>query len=186
MRTFPSGAHVAEVEIDRETGSVEVVDYTAVDDIGNVINHVLADGQLHGGVMQGAGQAFGENCLYDEENGQLVAGSFMDYVMPRADLIRKIAAVNQVVPAPGNALGAKGAGEAGTTGAAPACMNAVVNALRAVGRGPSRHAGDAGAHLGGGAGGGRRGGCKDRIELTYAARTGATDALSRGQRRVRQ
>ena len=89
MRTFPSGAHVAEVEIDRETGSVEVVDYTAVDDIGNVINHVLADGQLHGGVMQGAGQAFGENCLYDEENGQLVAGSFMDYVMPRADLIRK-------------------------------------------------------------------------------------------------
>ena len=87
VRTFPSGAHVAEVEIDRETGSVEVVDYTAVDDIGNVINHVLADGQLHGGVMQGAGQAFGENCLYDEENGQLVAGSFMDYVMPRADLI---------------------------------------------------------------------------------------------------
>jgi carbon-monoxide dehydrogenase large subunit len=133
VRTFPSGAHVAEVEIDRDTGSVEVVDYTAVDDIGNVINHVLADGQLHGGVMQGAGQAFGENCLYDEENGQLVAGSFMDYVMPRADLIRKIAAANQVVPAPGNALGAKGAGEAGTTGAAPACMNAVVNALRAVG-----------------------------------------------------
>ena len=132
-RTFPSGAHVAEVEIDRETGSIEVVDYTAVDDIGNVINHVLADGQLHGAVMQGAGQAFGENCLYDEDNGQLVAGSFMDYVMPRADLIRNIKAVNQVVPAPGNLLGAKGAGEAGTTGAAPACINAVVNALRSVG-----------------------------------------------------
>ena len=86
-RTFPSGAHVAEVEIDRETGAVRVVEYTAVDDIGNVINHVLADGQLHGGVMQGAGQAFGEHCLYDEDNGQLVAGSFMDYTMPRADLV---------------------------------------------------------------------------------------------------
>ena len=132
-RTFPSGAHVAEVEIDRETGAVRVVSYTAVDDIGNVINHVLADGQLHGAVLQGAGQAFGEHCRYDEDNGQLVAGSFMDYIMPRADLVLAMRAVAQVVPAPGNLLGAKGAGEAGTTGAAPACMNAVVNALRAAG-----------------------------------------------------
>jgi aerobic carbon-monoxide dehydrogenase large subunit len=98
-----------------------------------VINHVLADGQLHGGVLQGAGQAFGEHCCYDEDNGQLVAGSFMDYIMPRADLVLAIRAISQVVPAPGNALGAKGAGEAGTTGAAPACMNAVVGALRAAG-----------------------------------------------------
>jgi len=133
VRTFPSGAHVAEVEIDRETGWVHVVDYTAVDDIGNVINHVLADGQLHGGVMQGAGQVFGENCLYDEGSGQLVAGSFMDYTMPRADLIAAIQAVDHAIPSPGNALGAKGAGEAGTTGAGAACMNAVVNALRSVG-----------------------------------------------------
>jgi carbon-monoxide dehydrogenase large subunit len=133
VRAFPSGAHVAEIEIDRATGWVTVVDYTAVDDIGNVINHVLADGQLHGGVMQGAGQVFGENCLYDEENGQLVAGSFMDYVMPRADLFLGIHTVDHAVPSPGNMLGAKGAGEAGTTGAGAACMNAVVNALRSVG-----------------------------------------------------
>jgi carbon-monoxide dehydrogenase large subunit len=133
VRAFPSGAHVAEIEIDRATGSVTVVDYTAVDDIGNVINHVLADGQLHGGVMQGAGQVFGENCLYDEVNGQLVAGSFMDYAMPRADLLLDIHTVDHPVPSPGNKLGAKGAGEAGTTGAGAACMNAVVNALRSVG-----------------------------------------------------
>ena len=133
VRAFPSGAHVAEVEIDCATGAVELVDYTAVDDIGNVVNHVLADGQLFGGVVQGAGQAFGENCLYDRESGQLVAGSFMDYTMPRADLVPRIQAVSQVVPSPGNALGAKGAGEAGTTGAGAACMNAVVNALRTLG-----------------------------------------------------
>jgi carbon-monoxide dehydrogenase large subunit len=133
VRAFPSGAHVAEIEIDRETGWVTVVDYTAVDDIGNVINHVLADGQLHGGVMQGAGQVFGENCLYDEANGQLVAGSFMDYAMPRADLFLAIHTVDHAVPSPGNKLGAKGAGEAGTTGAGAACMNAVINALRSVG-----------------------------------------------------
>jgi aerobic carbon-monoxide dehydrogenase large subunit len=132
-RAFPSGAHVAEIEIDRETGWVTVVDYTAVDDIGNVINHVLADGQLHGGVMQGAGQVFGENCLYDEADGQLLAGSFMDYVMPRADLFLAIHVINHAVPSPGNMLGAKGVGEAGTTGAGAACMNAVVNALRSAG-----------------------------------------------------
>jgi carbon-monoxide dehydrogenase large subunit len=133
VRAFPSGAHVAEVEIDAETGAVAVVDYTAVDDIGNVINPVLADGQLIGGVVQGAGQAFGEHCFYDRDNGQLVAGSFMDYIMPRADLVPRISALSQVVPSPGNALGAKGAGEAGTTGAGAACMNAVVNALRTLG-----------------------------------------------------
>ncbi len=133
VRAFPSGAHVAEIEIDAETGAVEVVDYTAVDDIGNVINPVLADGQLIGGVVQGAGQAFGEHCLYDRDNGQLVAGSFMDYIMPRADLVPHINSLSQVVPSPGNALGAKGAGEAGTTGAGAACMNAVANALRSLG-----------------------------------------------------
>jgi carbon-monoxide dehydrogenase large subunit len=132
-RAFPSGAHVAEIEIDGATGWVKVVDYTAVDDIGNVLNHVLADGQLHGGVMQGAGQVFGENCLYDEGNGQLLAGSFMDYAMPRADLFLGIRTVDHVVPSPGNRLGAKGAGEAGTTGAGAACLNAVLNALRSAG-----------------------------------------------------
>ena len=133
VRTFPSGAHVAEIEIDRATGCMQVVDYTAVDDIGNVLNQVLADGQLHGGIMQGAGQAFGEHCLYEQGNGQLVTGSFMDYTMPRADLIRSIHTISHVVPSLGNALGAKGAGEAGATGAGAACMNAVVDALRTVG-----------------------------------------------------
>ena len=132
-RAFPSGAHVAEIEIDRTTGAVTVVDYTAVDDIGNVINHTLADGQLHGGVVQGAGQVFGENCLYDEESGQLIAGSFMDYIMPHADLMPRIHTIEHAVPSSGNSLGAKGAGEAGTTGAGAACLNAVMNALRSAG-----------------------------------------------------
>jgi len=132
-RAFPSGAHVAEIEIDRATGSMTLVDYTAVDDIGNVINHTLADGQLHGGVVQGAGHVFGENCLYDEESGQLIAGSFMDYVMPHADLMPRIHTVEHAVPSSGNRLGAKGAGEAGTTGAGAACLNAVMNALRSAG-----------------------------------------------------
>jgi carbon-monoxide dehydrogenase large subunit len=132
-RAFPSGAHVAEVEIDRATGWVAIVDYTAIDDIGDVLNHALAEGQLVGGVMQGAGQVFGENCLYDEDSGQLVAGSFMDYVMPHADLLLNIAVVDRGVPSPGNVLGAKGAGEAGTTGAGSACVNAVIDALRSVG-----------------------------------------------------
>ena len=132
-RAFPSGAHIAEIEIDRETGWASVVDYTAVDDIGTVINHTLADGQLHGGILQGAGQVFGENCLYDTGNGQLLAGSFMDYPMPRADLVRNIRTLDHPIPSPGNMLGAKGAGEAGTTGAGAACMNAVLNALRSAG-----------------------------------------------------
>ena len=132
-RAFPSGAHVAEIEIDRATGALTVVDYTAVDDIGNIINHTLADGQLHGGVLQGAGQVFGENCLYDEESGQLIAGSFMDYTMPHADLMPRIQAVEHTVPSSGNRLGAKGVGEAGTTGAGAACLNAVMNALRSAG-----------------------------------------------------
>jgi carbon-monoxide dehydrogenase large subunit len=132
-RAFPSGAHVVEVEIDRETGRVTVVGYTAVDDIGNVINHVLAEGQLHGGIVQGAGQVFGENCLYDEDSGQLVAGSFMDYNMPRADLIPATNTLDHPLASPGNILGAKGAGEAGTTGAGAACFNAVLDALRSAG-----------------------------------------------------
>jgi len=133
MRVFPSGAHIAEVEIDPDTGWIAVVDYTAVDDIGNVINHVLADGQLHGGVTQGAGQVFGENCLYDSQSGQLLSGSFMDYIMPRADLVPASRTLDHAVPSPMNGLGAKGAGEAGTTGAGAACLNAVVNALRSAG-----------------------------------------------------
>jgi carbon-monoxide dehydrogenase large subunit len=132
-QAFPSGAHVVEVEIDADTGAVEVLRYTAVDDIGTVLNRTLADGQLVGGIVQGAGQVFGENCQYDAIDGQLVTGSFMDYCMPRAHLIPGVTAISHPVPSPNNPLGAKGAGEAGTTGALPACMNAVMDALRSAG-----------------------------------------------------
>jgi len=133
QRAFPSGAHVAEIEIDAETGAVAVLRYTAVDDAGVVMNHVLAEGQIHGAVAQGAGQVFGERCVYDPATGQLITGSFMDYVMPHADLIGEIRLGEQGVPSPTNALGAKGIGEAGTIGALPACMNAVLDALRRAG-----------------------------------------------------
>jgi aerobic carbon-monoxide dehydrogenase large subunit len=133
QRAFPSGAHVAEIEIDAETGAVALLRYTAVDDAGVVMNHVLAEGQIHGAVAQGAGQVFGERCVYDPATGQLVTGSFMDYVMPHADLVGEIRLAELGVPSPTNALGAKGIGEAGTIGALPACMNAVLDALRRAG-----------------------------------------------------
>lgn len=129
-RAFPSGAHVAEIEIDAETGAVEIVAYTAIDDVGNVINHQLAEGQLHGGIVHSAGHVFGEDCHYDPESGQMLAGSFMDYVMPHADLIGELRAFDCGVPSPNNIIGAKGAGESGAVGGLPTCMNAVVDALR--------------------------------------------------------
>jgi carbon-monoxide dehydrogenase large subunit len=132
-RAFPSGAHVVEVEIDPDTGALEVLRYTAVDDIGNAINQTLADGQFFGGIVQGAGQVFGEHCQYDPADGQLLTGSFMDYCMPRADLIANWTLVSHAVSSPSNPLGAKGVGEAGTTGALGACMNAVMDALRKMG-----------------------------------------------------
>ena len=113
---FPSGAHVAEVEIDPETGSVEIVSYVAVDDCGNVINHAIVEGQLHGGLMQGIGQVLGEHIVYDPDTGQLLSGTFMDYFMPRADHLTPITLIDCGVPSPANPLGAKGAGEAGATG----------------------------------------------------------------------
>ncbi len=132
-RSFPSGAHVAEVEIDPETGVVEVLRYTAVDDCGRVINHVLLDGQLHGGIAQGIGQAMGEHAIYDPASGQLLTGTFMDYEIPRADGMPDIRLYDRSIPSPGNPLGVKGAGEAGTTGAVPAVANAVIDALRPLG-----------------------------------------------------
>ena len=133
FRAFPSGAHVAEVEIDPETGAVEVLAYTAVDDIGTVLSPVLAAGQVRGGILQGAGQVFGECCIYDPDSGQLLTGSFMDYVMPHADLMCPIVIIDRPVPSPTNALGMKGVGESGTIGAAPALMNAIADALRGAG-----------------------------------------------------
>jgi len=132
-QAFPSGAHVAEVEIDMATGAVEIVRYTAVDDVGNVLNHTLAHGQLIGGIVQGAGQVFGEHCEYDVNDGQLITGSFMDYCMPRAHLIPAVSAVNHTVPSPNNPLGAKGVGEAGTVGALAATINAICDALAPLG-----------------------------------------------------
>ena len=132
-RSYPGGAHVAEVEIDPETGEVKLLRYTAVDDCGRIINHTLLDGQIHGGIVQGIGQAMGEHALYDRETGQLVAGTFGDYTMPRADEQPAIHLYDNSVPSPGNPLGVKGAGEAGTTGAVPAVANAVIDALRPLG-----------------------------------------------------
>ena len=132
-RAFPSGAHIAEVEIDAETGIAQVVAYTAVDDCGTIINHQLAEGQLHGGIVHSAGHVFGEDCRYDEESGQMLAGSFMDYIMPRADLLRGLRTFDGGVPSPNNFLGAKGVGESGAVGGLPTCMNAVADALHRAG-----------------------------------------------------
>jgi carbon-monoxide dehydrogenase large subunit len=125
---FPNGVHIAEVEIDPNTGETNVVKYTVVDDFGNVINPLLVGGQVHGGVVQGIGQALMENVVYDRD-GQLITGSYMDYALPRADQVPDIEFLDHPVPAKTNVLGAKGAGEAGVSGALPAVMNAVVDAL---------------------------------------------------------
>ena len=127
---FPSGAHVAEVEIDPETGLLEIVSYLAVDDCGTVYNHTIVEGQLRGGLMQGVGQVLGEHIVYDPANGQLLSGTFMDYFMPRAHLLPSTTLMDRGVVSPANLLGAKGAGEAGATGSVPALANAVLDALK--------------------------------------------------------
>src|SRR6185437_984280 len=127
--TYPSGAHVAEVEIDRDTGTVDVVKFTAADDFGNIVNPMIVEGQVHGGLAQGIGQALLEDTLYDKESGQLITGSFMDYCMPRADNLPSFSVATHGTPCTHNPLGVKGCGEAGAIGAPAAIMNAVVNAL---------------------------------------------------------
>lgn len=127
-RSYPNGAHFAEVEIDRETGVAEVVKYTVVDDFGNLINPMLAEGQVHGGVAQGLGQALCERVVFDED-GQLLSATFMDYAMPRADDLPFIHFDVEPVPSTGNPMGMKGCGEAGTVGALAAVSNAVQDAL---------------------------------------------------------
>ncbi len=127
-QTFPNGCHVAEVEVDPETGATALVGYTAVDDCGNVLNHMVVEGQVHGAIVQGLGQALLEHLVYDRA-GQLVTGSFMDYAMPRADDVPLLTAGEQSVPATTNPLGVKGVGEAGTTGALAAIMNAIADAV---------------------------------------------------------
>ena len=126
--TFPNGCHICEVEIDPDTGHCRIVRYIVVDDVGRVVNPMLVEGQIHGGVVQGIGQVLMENVAYDE-GGQLVAGSFMDYAMPRASHIPAIESETNEVLAKTNPLGVKGAGEAGTVGALAAVTNAIVDAL---------------------------------------------------------
>jgi len=129
---FPNGCHVAEVEIDPETGVVGVARYAMVNDFGVLINPMLVAGQAHGGVVQGIGQALMERVVYDED-GQILTGSFMDYALPHADGLPEFVFHSHPVPARTNGLGVKGCGEAGCAGALPAVMNAVVDALRPLG-----------------------------------------------------
>ena len=131
--TFPNGCHVCEVEVDPETGDVDVLRYTVVDDLGKLINPMLVDGQVHGGICQGVGQAMLENCAYSADSGQLLTGSFMDYCMPRVDDFPSFDLAYNEIPCATNPLGIKGAGEAGTIGSAPALINAIVDALSVFG-----------------------------------------------------
>ncbi len=131
--TFPNGCHVAGVEVEPETGEVEVVRYTAVDDAGTIVNHQIVEGQMQGGITQGAGHILGEQAVYDRDTGQLLTGSFMDYTMPRAILVDNLRVLDHPVPTQTNPLGAKGVGEAGVTGSMPCIMNAVLDALRGAG-----------------------------------------------------
>jgi len=127
--TFPAGCHVCEVEIDPETGRVEIVKFTAVDDFGTVINPMIVEGQVHGGIAQGIGQALLEHGIYDRETGQLLTGSYNDYAMPRADDVTDFKVGMTITPCPSNPLGVKGCGEAGAIAAPAAVMNAVTDAL---------------------------------------------------------
>jgi carbon-monoxide dehydrogenase large subunit len=121
------------VEVARETGEVKILRYIAVDDVGNVISPMIVDGMVHGGIAQGVAQALWENTVYDEGNGQLVTGTMMDYALPKADMLPMYETDRTVTPTPVNPLGIKGAGETGTIAAVPAVVNAVVDALSALG-----------------------------------------------------
>jgi carbon-monoxide dehydrogenase large subunit len=129
--TYPNGCHVCEIEIDQDTGRTYIVDYSAVDDFGKIINPLLVAGQVHGGIVQGLGQAMFEHAVYEEETGQLVNGSYMDYQMPRAnDFPNFNIEYNEDAVCTTNMLGAKGCGEAGSIGSTTAYVNAVLDALK--------------------------------------------------------
>jgi carbon-monoxide dehydrogenase large subunit len=127
--TFPNGCHIAEVEIDPGTGALALVSYSAVDDCGRPLNAMIVEGQTHGSITQGVGQALLEHTIFDASGGQLITGSFMDYAMPRADDVPTFKDLVHPVPATTNPLGVKGAGEAGTTAAIAAVMNAIADAI---------------------------------------------------------
>ena len=126
--SFPNGCHVCEVEIDPETGTVAVVGYAAVDDVGRIMNQAIVEGQIHGGVAQGLGQVLGEQVVYGD-GGQLLTASFMDYMIPRADELPSLRIGHHVVPCTNNPLGVKGAGESGVAGSLPSAICAVLDAL---------------------------------------------------------
>ena len=126
--SFPNGCHICEVEIDPETGAVDVIGYWAVDDVGHALNEMIVEGQIHGGVAQGLGQVLGEQVVYGED-GQLLTASFMDYAMPRADDLPFLAVHHHAVPCTTNPLGVKGAGESGVAGSLPSGVSAVLDAL---------------------------------------------------------
>ena len=128
--TFPNGCHIAEVEVDPETGVAQVVSYLVMDDVGKVVNPMIVRGQVHGGVVQGIGQAIYERVVYDADSGQLVSGSLTDYALPRADDVPDIRVEFVEIPCASNPLGVKGAGEAGAVGSPPAVVNAIIDALR--------------------------------------------------------
>jgi carbon-monoxide dehydrogenase large subunit len=127
--TFPAGCYICEVEVDPETGVTEIVQFVAADDFGNIINPMIVEGQVHGGIAQGIGQALLENVHYDPQNGQLITASYMDYAMPRADDLPSFKLSHQNTPCPSNPLGIKGCGEAGAIGSPPALMNAITDAI---------------------------------------------------------
>jgi len=127
--TYPAGTHICEVEIDPDTGKTEIVKFTAVDDFGNIINPMIVEGQVHGGLAQGIGQALLEGCVYDKESGQLLTATYMDYAMPRADDLPNFTVGTHVTPCTHNPLGVKGCGEAGAIGSPPALINAITHAI---------------------------------------------------------
>ena len=129
VENYPNGCHICEVEIDGETGEADVVSYHVLDDFGRVINPMLVEGQVHGGVAQGLGQALMEQVVYDRYSGQLLTGSFMDYAMPRADTVPFFTTELSEVPSPTHPLGIRPAGEGGTTPALAVVINAIVDAL---------------------------------------------------------
>jgi carbon-monoxide dehydrogenase large subunit len=131
--TYPAGSHICEVEVDPETGVTRVVNYVASDDFGNVINPMIVEGQVHGGLAQGIGQALLEQAVYDAESGQLLTGSYTDYAMPRADDVPSFKVDTQVTPCTHNPLGVKGCGEAGAIGSPPAVISAIIDALKDLG-----------------------------------------------------
>jgi carbon-monoxide dehydrogenase large subunit len=131
--TFPAGTYIAEVEVNQNTGEVKLDRFTAVDDFGTIINPMIVEGQVHGGLVQGIGQALMERCVYDRETGQLLTGSFMDYAMPRADDFPEFKIGHVCTPCTHNPLGTKGCGEAGAIGSPPAVINAVLDALAPLG-----------------------------------------------------